>query len=739
MFEKIKSLTNSFLKSKSPTQATAPSQVAPNTYLDTGYLLSMNRLGSYDNNFSAISRIAETFAEVEPYAVDANGDKLVVQPPLIEVLKNPTQEMSGTDFAEALITMLLVHPTVFLLVWRSEAGNSDPVPGGQGLTADNIAGFTFLEDASRVKLDGKIHYRTQNGKIWTTQDVLTFSLNVNPYSLTNGYSPTMAAKKWSNVDDYVADYQAGYFKNGALPAGQMVVTAPSIDAFNETVDRLQAQHRGASNANNITYVHRPTSQIDGKPLAASIEWIPFTQPTKDSTLQSIFDQANKKIETTFGVPAEVKGYLQNSNYASVETANYIFERYVVYPKLTKVWTRFTHELNRMTGGLGYAISFDYELPVLTDALTSQVNSLNSLLGQGFTVESSVKALGLPSSFLELEKEETPEPEPETTEEAFTSDEAAAENTEVVTVERSYKPKAPGNDVDAQDEATVVTDPELKSIIQNYNASIISEVIRRYLKGEPITATDLSEWLETSGLKDNVTDLVTTILLAIMQTNGQEALGEFAKELGLEDMTFSVPAETEQDMRERIADLIQSYGEQTIDELLARIDVASQSPDATQEQVRQQLQEINALDAYRVDRWAASEQHYHTEIAILVAASIASQRTDLTPYKTWRINPLSPDICANCIAMNGETVPLDQLFSNGNMVPAFHPHCYCTMEITFRPAMKSVKVTCPKCGRYICESTGGDIKGVICSNSKCKRKFDIIVANGKIKAVEVAKS
>lgn len=711
--------------------------------MDTPYLLAATRLGSYDNNFSAISRIAETFAEVEPYAVDANGDKLAVQPPLIEILKNPTQEMSGTDFAESLITMLLVHPTVFLLVWHSEAGNSDPVAGGQGLTPDNIAGFTFLEDASRVKLDGKIYYRTPDGKIWTTQDVLTFSLNVNPYSLTNGYSPTMAAKKWSTVDDYVADYQAGFFKNGAIPAGQMVVTAPSVEAFNDTVDRLQAQHRGASNANNVVYVHRPTSQIDGKPMAASIEWIPFTQPAKDSTLQSIFDQANKKIETTFGVPAEVKGYLQNSNYASVETANYIFERYVVYPKLVKVWSRFTHELNRMTGGLGYAISFDYELPVLTDALTSQVNSLNSLLAQGYTVESSVKALNLPSSFLELEKEETPEPEPEpeAVNDVPESEpvEPVDESEEAKSIKSVLKAKAPSGEVAEQDVAVAVTDPELKSIIQNYNASIISEVIRRYLKGEPITATDLSEWLETSGLKDNVTDLVTTILLAIMQTNGQEALSEFAKELGLEDMTFSVPAETEQDMRERIADLIQSYGEQTIDELLARIDVASQSPDATQEQVRQQLQEINALDAYRVDRWAASEQHYHTEVAILVAASIASQRTDLTPYKTWRINPLSPDICANCIAMNGETVPLDQPFSNGNMVPAFHPHCYCTMEITFRPAVKSVKVTCPKCGRYICESTGGDIKGVICSNSKCKRKFDITVANGKIKAVEVAKS
>ena len=89
-------------------------------------------------------------------------------------------------------------------------------------------------------------------------------------------------------------------------------------------------------------------------------------------------------------------------------------------------------------------------------------------------------------------------------------------------------------------------------------------------------------------------------------------------------------------------------------------------------------------------------------------------------------------------MNGETVPVDRPFSNGDMVPHYHPWCYCTMAVSFREPMKSVKITCPHCGRYMCESTGGTIKGMICANSKCKRRYDFIVADGKIKAVEVQK-
>ena len=323
MFDKLKSLFTA--KAKQVQSPSAVSGMVGTPYQSLGLALQCSKTGSYDNNFASISRIAETFAEVAPYAVDERGERIEVDPLLVQVLNNPNLEMSGAEFREALITKMLVQPMVFLLAWHTEGGKL--VPGGK-ITDQNIAGFTFLEDASAVYLDGGVRYQAANGRIWTKDDVLVFSLNANPYSILAGYSPTMAAKKWATVDDFVAEYQAGFFRNNAVPAGMMVVTAPSIEDFNKTVDTLQAKFRGATNANNIAYTHRPTSSIDGKPMASSLEWVPFTQTTDKGTLQSIFDQANKKLDITFGVPQEVKGYLSNSNYASVEVANYICLRVV---------------------------------------------------------------------------------------------------------------------------------------------------------------------------------------------------------------------------------------------------------------------------------------------------------------------------------------------------------------------------------------------------------------------------
>ena len=86
---------------------------------------------------------------------------------------------------------------------------------------------------------------------WGKDDVIALSLNVNPYCLTRGYSPSQAVQKWATADDYIAEYQTATFRNGAVPAGELIITAPTVEDYNEIVDQLQKAHRGANNTNNL--------------------------------------------------------------------------------------------------------------------------------------------------------------------------------------------------------------------------------------------------------------------------------------------------------------------------------------------------------------------------------------------------------------------------------------------------------------------------------------------------------
>ena len=417
--------------------------------------------GSYDNLFPDVSRIAEQIATILPYAVDINGERVNPQPQAIVALYNPNREMSGLQFFETLATLALVHPTVYVLV---HTVNDAPV------TQDNITGYTFLEGITpRRYADGTVQYQLK-GRVLSSDRVLAISLNVNPYSVIDGYSPAVAARKWASLDDYIVDWNAGTFKNNAIPAGEFIITARTPDEFNDIVDEMERKHKGAGRNNNVSYVHRPTSAVDGKPLPAQIEWVPFAQSPKDLSLDAVFNQANKKTAMAFGVPEEIKGFVQNSNYASVATAERIFDKYTVLPKVTKIWAQFTHELNRITGGLGWAISFDYEPAqfadedkVYAETTKIQLETLRSALEAGFSVESIVDALDLPEGFKKLETAYNAEPEQNL--EAIPDTE-----TEVSQVETSTKI------VKAK---SVASDSELESMLEAYN----EDQIESYIEGK----------------------------------------------------------------------------------------------------------------------------------------------------------------------------------------------------------------------------------------------------------------
>lgn len=668
--------------------------------------------GSYDNLFPDVSRIAEQIATILPYAVDANGERLPTQPQAIVALYNPNREMSGLQFFETLATLALVHPTVYVL---AHTRDDDLV------TKDNITGYTFLEGITpRRYADGTVQYQLK-GRTLTSDRVLAISLNVNPYSVIDGYSPAVAAKKWASLDDYIVDWNAGTFKNNAIPAGEFIVTARTPEEFNDIVDEMERKHKGAGRNNNVSYVHRPTSSVDGKPLPAQIEWVPFAQSPKDLSLDVVFNQANKKTAMAFGVPEEIKGFVQNSNYASVATAERIFDKYTVLPKVTKIWAQFTHELNRITGGLGWAISFDYEPAQFADEdkvyaeITSiQLNTLRNALDAGFDVDSIVDALELPEGFKKLQKASNDEPEQNL--------EALPENeTDVSQVETSVK---------GAKAKSVASDSELEELLAEYT----EEQIQDYIDGKPFDKEKKSA------------DLAKTILPVILAGAVLYALGR-EKELetkanaegyDISKLTNYEPSDEFQDTYLKyLTEVAFSYTEDTSAAIERMMEMAHTN-NFTQAEVNASLRELLPGEYWRIRRLQRTESHRSEQMASLDMARQAVAELGIeNPTKTWHINPMSINHCELCESLDGKEIPLGDSFedfADANELGKFsagapevadaHPNCECYLTFDFPPAneQKSVKVKCPKCKRYICEATkSAKLTNVVCP--RCGEHFD----------------
>ena len=602
---------------------------------------------NYENAYGSIRAIVNHFMVIQPYAINENGDK-VQQSNVINRLYHPNKQMSSIAFREALAVMSLVMRKVYILVWRNENGVA--MPGGK-ITPNNIAGFTFLEGVSENKIGDKLYYSAY-GKNYSEEEVIVIK-NVNPYDLRDGFSAADAAKRWSRIDDYISDYQAGFFSNGAVPAGQFVITAATKQDFNDIVDKMKSRHRGASKNNNVTYVHRPIDMNTGKVAEAQIEWIPFNQTNKDLSLKDLFDQVNKKIDSTYGVPASIRAVNSNNTYASVRVDEEIFVKETVNPFTLKIWTNFTHELNRISGGLGVAITYDIEFPHIADeekvdAEKKQVemNIINTMVSAGYELPSIIEAFDLDEDYMNLKvaKVEVNEDQPD--------------------VDTGEEVNDSPNDVDNKQLKEKRLSEEEKSTFEYKMA----EVARKFMEKQIDTAiiNAISKAVNTDQEKDNeaFTDEMLVVCVSAMVANGEIQYAQGIKILEQSGLDTSKATEfllndlNKNSYREYLINVAQSYTDETaksIRDVLARAEAQGWN----KAQLETGLKNIMNTDDYRVTRLSVSEINRSQEMAGLDAMKQIESETGYQLKKVWTTT--NPNACEFCQALNGQEVKLDSNF------------------------------------------------------------------------------
>lgn len=679
---------------------------------------------AFDNTYPSVSRIANAFMEIRPYAIDANG-KPQQQIPAVDKLYHPNQQMSSVDFRQALAVSALSHRTTYILVWHYGEGG-EMIAGGGGVTPDNIAGYTFLEDVQPITRNNRKYYKSDSLKFEFSQDeVIEISAGYDPYDLMNGYSPTQAVKKWANIDDYIASYEGGLFENDAVPAGQFIITAPTADAFNAIVDEMQAKHRGSGNNNNVQYIHRPISADTGAVLPAQIEWIPFSQPNKDMSLETIFKQVNDKIDSTFGVPASIRGVNDNNTYASVKVDERIFVRWTLRPFATKIWTRFTHELNRITGGLGVAITFDVEVPSIADEEKVEAERKNveadviiKMLDRGYSLDSIVDAFEFSNAYKLLEKGaddeatiENDKPDVDTGGEVEYSPELA--------VTKSIPTHCTHEHDEIHKEADKTTLKELRRLLNDYLETSIDETVDSLQSAsKEISAVGLEIYDEN---QDGVIDeqeiaqiqipqpseerkyALQLALLALLykrmlksgEKRYQDTLVQFGIALNIPALEHYVISDGAEKQYETIVNkIVNSFSDQITDTIRSAINITFEEGGDKQQLIKN-VKDVFKTDQWRVERIARTEEHRADNFGQIDAVDVIQKVTGREFGFKWRTTSGHP--CEFCQYMNGtvvatgeafiplgEKIQLDDAVYLNNyedvLTPQAHPNCQCVFDV-----------------------------------------------------------
>ena len=613
---------------------------------------------AYASSYPSIRAIANEYMAVPPKAIDAKGNP--VPSPIIDALYHPNQLDSSVAFAEKVAVSTLALSKTYILVWSRDGRSAKP---GGDFTIDKVAGFTFLEFPGVSRRDGKTYYN-KGSQYFTEDEVLVLPGGVDPHNLYAGYSPSEAARRWAKLDDYIADYQAGFFENGAVPAGQFLITAATKTEYDDIVDTLQARHRGAGKNGNVTYAHRPIDPNNGSPVSARIEWVPFSQSNKDIDFKNLFQQTNQRIDTAFGVPAIVKGIDDAATYANAQVAEKTFAKRAVYPLLLRNYTQLTHELNRITNGLGVSITFDYKIPTVSDeekvdAERKQLDStvIINMTEAGYSLESIVDAFKMPISYKDLvlgtETGNTDEDNPDVDEGGEVESAPDPAKIDGVTpVNKSTKPKAEVSDLD-----------KLANVTRQFMQSQVDKAVED-LKAEPDkpnnVVTGSPSQTEQEAFIEDMLSAVVAIMISrgdIQYTEGEAMIEDAGLSTdNLNDFNLSDGAQT--DYKSYLARVGESYSDDTA-ESIRNVLANADEQGLTKADTENALQEVMNTDEWRVTRLANTELNRSQSLGGLEAMKQIAAETGATMEKTVSHEGNLTPPCEFCQAQEGVWVKIDQ--------------------------------------------------------------------------------
>lgn len=661
---------------------------------------------AYAQIFPYSNAIAGRFATIIPYAVDAQGEEIKPAPPALRALYAPNDQFSCLEFLKFIANSILTQSHLDILIWTNQGGYIQP--GGE-VTPDNIAGYTFLPQDSRqwdsshttwthrvtMNIGGTLQTRT-----FTRDETIALSYSVHPLDPSRGISPAQTIRKWANVDDMIADYERGFFANGAVPAGMMGIVSASADDFTKTKNQLERAFQGAGRNNGVVYNMIPVDPLTNKPSdTGKLVWVPFQQANNSLDLSSLNDVVNSRLASALAVPDIVRGIDNGQTYANAEQAERAFIENTLKPLCMTVWDKFQFELDRITGGLGYGINFMLDIPAQTDVRkvqadtqAVQVETLIKLINAGASVESAVKALHLPDEYNNLELEPA-------TPSLFVKPEETTPQIQAAKNDEPSEPVKPSEPTSTVEKATRLCRDFYEKLVNLYLADV------DYAK--PDTGQIQAE------LVDGLFEVYAPEIVAYANRTGKtiiEAIQDKAQtnpdlaklletwspsELVVLITWDSLPETFEQAYRKQLSDTVKAVtgtASRKIKDVIAQ----SIKDEIPYRDMAKRLMQMMATD--RAELLAGNELRNAERMGNLYSAKNLSQQMGVTLKKVWHTSGLDAGSeqkpCPFCEHMNGKVVGLSETFlPKGESIDidgetytndyasmttaAAHPRCRCT--------------------------------------------------------------
>lgn len=636
----------------------------------------------YENVFAQVQPLINDMVVVRPFGVGPNGGPLPrARTPELNLLDNPNDEMGWGEFARAMFATWLTEDELDIHVHRER---------------NRVIGYTILPPGSKS-------YLGNNEPVWlistvngteniTREEVMQLRFSRSPRNLQKGISPATAVRAWAQTEDVMAQYQKAYIENGAIPASVTFIRASTREKFDAAVNELEASLQGPKNRGKTIYLWRQFDNDTGEEKdQVEIKTIQGNNSTL--AIKELATIINDHLNKAYGVSNFILGDDSSAKYDNAELSDFQFTRRRVYPALVAFWDQFQFELDRITGGLGYAIQFELEIPDLTErqkvrAEISEKNvaSLISLLKAGSDPTAAVEALNLPDSWKGVARGIYTRSLVSSVENKNNLANMSHDSTQTLKIKIPDGSRDQLNHevLEANDNKTADELPPMNAAERKIYDELVA-LATRIMEQEPELKTDeviakITEVLKAEAERGGADGAKALEMLA------DDEISEEIKADAAEGIVLSATLTGK--IENRTAELVNRYGEETR-ELFE--EVLNNSEPLSANEIRKRLREV--MPTWKAERIARNETVYAFKSGRLDEDKYLADKYGFQVELTWRTSN-DPNVCPVCRAMDGKKTMLgasfpDRVDKNGEVlawnqdswnddgqIPSAHVNCRC---------------------------------------------------------------
>lgn len=279
--------------------------------------------------FACVSKIAQNVADSEWSAY--KNDTEMPNSKALAVLQNPNPFQSQFELLEITSMHLDLTGKAYWYISKDKAGRGREIwplcPTDVWVCPDKdnfIKGYIYKAGATQIPLD--------------VADIIWFKLP-DPFNPYDGVGTAQGVRNSLEIDKYSAQHNRNFFYNGAILSGLLNIENNVSD---EEYERIQEQfgdkYKGVDNAHRIAFIE------GGKASFTS-----FTMNNKDMDFYNLRQMTRDEILGGFGVHKSILGLTDDVSRANAETAEYVFQKHCIKPRLKRIQDKLNNEFVKIFG------------------------------------------------------------------------------------------------------------------------------------------------------------------------------------------------------------------------------------------------------------------------------------------------------------------------------------------------------------------------------------------------------